>query len=134
MATTMMKSDNFHIDFNTLSNITNFIPVYHGKEDTFFLRPDKPRPATSFDLNGEIWLRVDPENGEVVGLEIDDFEAIFLKKHPELAKAWAEVKPWCHRRKPKEYIESFLLIILNFLLAFLRDNPQQISLEVVPAV
>ena len=78
-------------------------------------------------------LGVDPENGEVVGLEIDDFEAIFLKRHPELAEAWAEVKPRRHRKKVREYTESFVLIIFNFLQAFLRDNPQQTGLDVVPA-
>lgn len=128
-----MKLDNVQMDFSTMDNIKHFVPVYHGDEDILFLRPDKPRPATSIDCNGEIWIRVDPESGEVVGLEIDDFEAIFLKRHPELAEAWAEVKPRRHRKKVIEYTESFLLIIFNFLQAFLRDNPQQTSLDVVPA-
>ena len=75
------------IDFTTINNLKNFVPVYHKDEDTFFLRPDKPRPATSFDWDGEIWIRIDPQNGEIVGLEIDDFESIFLKKYPELANA-----------------------------------------------
>ncbi len=96
MARTIMKFDNVQMDFSTMDNIKHFAPVYYGNEDILFLRPDKPRPATSIDCNGEIWIRVDPENGEVVGLEIDDFEATFLKRHPELAEAWAEEKSRRH--------------------------------------
>jgi uncharacterized protein YuzE len=106
--------------------------VYHSKEDTLFLRPDKPRPATSFDLNGEVWVRIDPENGEIVGLEIEDFESFFLKKHPEIATVWKEVKPWISRGK-KEKQELFQLIISDFLLTFLKENPYQQSFNLIPA-
>ena len=71
--------ENLKLDFNTIDNITHFVITYHEDEDTLFIRPNVPRPATSFDWNGEIWIRVDPTNGEVLGLEIDDFEAVFLK-------------------------------------------------------
>ena len=85
MGTKMTESDNLQLDYNTMNNIKTFTPVYHDDEDTFFLRPEKPHPATSVDWNGEIWVRIDPTNGEVVGLEIEDFEMVFLKKHPEIA-------------------------------------------------
>lgn len=42
------------------------------------------KPAVSFDVNGEIWLRFIPASGEVVGLEIEDFKRFFLKHHPQL--------------------------------------------------
>jgi len=138
MAGTDTKLNTPKIDLATLTldKIKTFELVYHDNEDVLFLRPNTPRPATSFDLEGEIWIRFDPEAGEIVGLEIDDFEAIFLKKHPELARAWAEVKPLCHRKTIKKDTsaiwESFLLIIVNFLLAFLRENPQQMKLDIVP--
>ena len=132
-----MKSDTVQIDFNTLTldRIKAFQLVYHDDEDVLFIRSDPPRPATSFDVEGEIWIRFDPEMGEVVGFEIEDFEAIFLKKYPELAEAWAEAKPLCHRKNKKKGTdmtwESFLLIIVNFFLAFLRENPQQAELDIV---
>ena len=132
----IMRIENPQIDFTTMENIKKFSLVYHEGEDTLFLRPRKPRPATSFDWDGEIWVRVDPENGEVVGLEIDDFQGVFLRKYPELAKAWEEVKPLYHRKKMKKgeevSWESFLQIILNFLLGFFRDNPQQASFGMAP--
>lgn len=139
MGRTATKLDIPKIDFSTLTpdRIKAFRLVYHDGEDVLFLRPDTPRPATSFDLEGEMWIRVDPETGEIVGLEIEDFEAIFLRKHPEVAQAWAEVKPLSHRKTKKRDTdmtwESFLLIIVNFLLAFLRDNPQQMRLGIAPA-
>ena len=93
-----MRLNTPRIDFNTLDRIKAFHLVYHDAEDVLFLQPDTPRPATSFDVEGEVWIRFDPETGEIVGLEIEDFEAIFLRKHPEVAQAWAEVKPLCHRK------------------------------------
>ncbi len=119
------------IDYDTMNNVKSFTPVYHEDEDVFFLRPEKPCPATSVDWDGEFWVRVDPENGKVVGLEIEDFEAVFLKKYPELANAWKEVKPLCCRKKLHGYEETtwdaFLRIILEFLRTFLKENPQQAS-------
>lgn len=131
MGRTVMESGNIQVDFSTLDNIKSFTPVYHEDEDTFFLRPAEPRLATSFDWNGEVWIRVDPQNGEIVGLEIDDFEAIFLKRYPQIANAWKESKPLCRgkgllRHKEVSW-EAFLRIILEFLLAFFRDRPQQAS-------
>ena len=134
MAATVMHPDNVGVDLSTLPRLKTFGLVYHGRQDTLFVQPDEPREATSIDLNGEMWLRVDVRTREVVGLEIEDFEAVFLKKHPEVAQAWQDVKPWCHRRKrPEERIRSFLLILLNFLSAFVSSNPQQAQLVVAPA-
>ncbi len=129
--------DNLQIDYGTMSNIESFIPVYHEDEDTFFLRPEEAHPATSVDWCGEFWIRVDPENGEVVGVEVEDFEAVFLKKHPELAIAWKEAKPLCCRKRSHKYeettLEGFLRIILEFLQTFLRENPQQASFGAILA-
>jgi uncharacterized protein YuzE len=133
-----MKSDTAQIDFSTLTldRIKAFQLVYHDDEDVLFIRSDPPRPATSFDVEGELWVRFDTETGEIVGFEIEDFEAIFLKKHPEIAQAWAEAKPLCRRKTKKKGTnrtwESFLLIILDFFLSFLRDNPQQAELNIAP--
>ena len=138
MGRTATKVNTPQIDLSTLTldKIKAFQLVYHDDEDVLFLRPDTPRPATSFDLEGEIWLRVDPETGEVVGLEIEDYEAVFLKKYPEIAQAWAKAKPICRRKGKKKdkdtTWESFLLIILDFFLAFLKENPQQAELNIMP--
>jgi len=131
MGRKIIDLDSLQIDYDTMNNIESFTPMYHEDEDTFSLHPEKPRPATSVDWDGEFWIRVDPENGEVVGLEIEDFETVFLKKHPDLASAWEEVKPLCHRKRLHGYEETiwdaFLRIILEFLRVFLKENPQQAS-------
>jgi len=129
-----VEQTHFEIDFSTLENVMHFLLVYHDDEDAFFLRTEQPRPAVSFDWDGDIWLRVDPCNGEIVGLEIDDFESVFLRKYPELANAWKEVKPLCHRKKmtiPDENSwGAFLRIILEFLRTLVRDNPKQAEFAV----
>jgi uncharacterized protein YuzE len=127
---------NPEIDFRSLQNAKTFKCVYYEDEDVLFIRPSEPRPATSIDWEGEIWIRVDISTGEIVGLEIDDFEAVFLKKHPELAVAWSEVKPLnrCKKNRRSSDIlwESFLQIILSFLKRFFTEHPQQIAFETMP--
>ena len=124
-----VKHEHIEIDFSTLKNVIGFVPIYHDDEDTFFLRPEEVQSAVSFDWNGDIWLRINPSNGEIVGFEIASFESIFLKKYPEIANAWKEVKPLCHRKKktlPEEtFWEAFLRIILDFLQTLVREKPQQ---------
>lgn len=128
MGRTVDRTD-LEIDFDTLKNVIDFIPIYHSDEDILFLRPNESKSAVSFDWNGDIWLRINPSNGEIVGFQIDDFESIFLKKYPELANAWKEVKPLCHRKKitqtEETFWEAFLRIILQFLQTLVREKPQQ---------
>lgn len=137
MDSTVIKIDSPQVKFETINNLKKLKPIYNTKYDTFFLRSDKPQPATSYDLNGMMWLRVDVVTGEVIGLQIDNFESVFIKKYPELAKAWKEAKPVCVRAKSKKCTddmrESFLLIIINFVLTFFRDNPNQGSFSLLPA-
>ena len=52
------------------------------------------RPATSQDVKGELWIRYDSCTGDIIGIEIDDFEQLFLSEfHPELADGWKVLKP-----------------------------------------
>jgi hypothetical protein len=122
-------NEQFNIDLNGIKALKDFVPVYHAEQDTFFVRPEKPVPATSYDCDGELWLRVNPETGVIVGIEIENFESVFLKKHPEIAKAWKDVRPYCIRRRIPTYddeiCESFLKIIINLLSSFFKDNPLQ---------
>lgn len=119
------------IDFGSLAKrVSSFVCVYHKDEDTFFLRTEPPLPAVSMDWDGELWIRIEPNTGEIVGIEIDNFEAIFLEKHPELAKAWSQVKPLCtrkHRKESQNDWDVFIRIIVNFLSKLFRDNPLQTS-------
>lgn len=130
----IVEQENFKIDFDTIKNAKDFILIYHDDEDTLFVQPEEPRPAVSFDWNGDVWFRIDPNNGSIVGLEIDDFESIFLKKYPELANAWKEIKPLYRRRKrntPEETSwQAFLRILVEFLRELVTEKPQQAQLAI----
>ena len=124
------------LDLNTLPEIKDFGIIYQKDTDTLFFRGAESRPAVSIDWDGEIWIRVDPTNGKVLGLEIEDFASVFLKKYPELSQAWYETRPIQHRLKirrtetgEKVSSESFLRIIFSFLMSFFTNKPCQVSLS-----
>ena len=54
---------------------------------------DRSGASIEADADGDIRIRYDVDTGVVAGMEIDDFEYHFLKKHPELAAGWAALKP-----------------------------------------
>lgn len=127
MAETLDTPSSVGMDLHTIENLRHTIPVYHKREDVLFLRPSNPRPATSIDCNGEMWIRVDPTTGDIVGLEIENFEAIFIKNHPQIAEAWRKDKPrFCQNRRKSTSV-SFLSIIVDLLSTLLQKNPQQLS-------
>lgn len=119
------------INLQSFKNLKNITIVYDDGVDTLYVRPRLPRSATSYDWQGEIWLRVDIETGDVVGLEIADFENVFLKKHPELAPAWREAKKQCHhkriKKEDKECWESFIRMIFEFFQELFKAGYQQAS-------
>lgn len=132
----IVEQPNITVDYSTIKNILDFVPVYHADEDTFFLRSERPEPAVSLDWDGDIWLRIKPDSGEIVGMEVEDFESVFLRKYPELGIAWREVKPLCRRRKQtapeKANWQAFVRIILDFLQNLTKERPQQAQFSLSP--
>ena len=102
---------------------SNFRMVYDKRHDTLFIRGAVPRPATSVDLDGEIWLRMDPLTGEILGFEIEDFVRVFLARHPDIANAWREAHG--RHRPTRRQEESLVAIIINWIRQFLAVHPQQ---------
>jgi hypothetical protein len=88
------------IDWNTRHNMRNFIPKYIKDLDTFIAQPSNPVPSIAVDCGGDMWFLVIPDTGEIVGVEIEGFKKVFLKKYAELL-----------RDKPKNEIET----IANFI-------------------
>lgn len=120
---------------STLKNLEKLIPLYDSDEDMFFLIPENPVPAISYDWEGEIWIRFDPTTREVLGLEIENFEAVFLIKYPEVAKVWKAVKPFCTRKKTRvkedeNICESFIRVLLSFFDDLTKNTPQQTSFDI----
>ena len=60
--------------------------------DSLLVLFQENRPASSLDVDGELWVRYDPESGDVIGVEIDDFEQFFLEKYSMLGHGWATIK------------------------------------------
>ena len=105
----------------------SFTRSYDKRQDILFIHATPKRPAVSLDVGGHLWLRFDPETHEVVGVEIEDFEKVFLVKFPELAVGWEQykpllIKPFRRERTPlAEYLQFLLLHIQNML----KNHPHQ---------
>ena len=89
---------------------------YERRWDILYLSLREPRPAASMDVDGQIWARVIPDSGEIVGFEIEEFEHRFLAHHPDLAAAWRAAR----RRRlfgllPQAQPQAFLGQMLGFL-------------------
>ena len=122
----LIVEDSPQFDEKTIQNLKSTAIVYNSDDDTFFIRPKNPRPAVSYDLGGELWIRYNPTTKEIIGIEIENFESVFLKKHPEVAKVWEIAKPHCNYKRTKvvddEICESFLRILLSFFKELFQDN------------
>ena len=86
------------IKWSTMKNLLHFKVSYDEDADTLVLKSTKNKPAISIDCDGDYWIRIDPKTGEILGVEIEAFKAVFLVKHPsihfpELEKDTDYVKP-----------------------------------------
>jgi hypothetical protein len=81
-----MGKKDIKIDRSTFDNMLKFKTEYNEKLDILTMQPDNPPPAVAVDCDGEYWLMVNPVNGAVVGVEIEDFKSVFLKNHPDFRK------------------------------------------------
>ncbi|MGI8551628.1 MAG: DUF2283 domain-containing protein [Dehalococcoidia bacterium] len=93
---------------------------YDTEGDILSVYFGSPRPATSLDLGGELWVRMDPLTGEVCGIEIEDFAAVYLKKHPDSHVIWSEMGSQKQRQLPVEdrrpFVEGILTLCRSLLL------------------
>jgi hypothetical protein len=128
---TQIAKPNFDIKLETVNNLKNLIPSYDKKFDVFYISPIKSIPAVSVDWNGEMWLRV-ASNGDIVGLEVENFEKVFLAKYPEVRAVWKDFKRTCLKNERKllqqQACQSFLIILLNFLSDLFKTHPLQETL------
>jgi len=120
-------------DMATLDNLRTMSPKYDARRDVFMLRSLPTRPATSFDCDGQFWMRLDVQSGEIVGLEIEDFQSVFLKQHPEMAQAWLDYRRRRIGAASDRTSQSFLVILAGFLRSFLSDCSEQHRMEMLPA-
>lgn len=65
---------------------------YNKKRDILFMQVKNPPPAISIDCDGMFWVRINPENKEVVGIEIEGYRKVFLKRCRKLERIEPEPK------------------------------------------
>jgi hypothetical protein len=117
MGTETYELSNNTIHLETLRiNMPTFVPIYLESVDTLVFRPEKPTAAISIDCEGELYLRVNPQTREIVGIEIEDFEQYFVIKHPEFAQIWKQTKGIIRRQRlQNESLTTFLTIVQELL-------------------
>jgi len=71
---------------------------YDDEDDIAFVHVNKPRPAVSLDVAGDMWLRVNPDTDEVLGLEIHAFAKGFLIRHSKIAAFAADAMKAAERK------------------------------------
>jgi hypothetical protein len=100
---------------------------YDKSRDVLFVRHGEKRPAVSLDVGGHFWVRFEPETGDVIGIEIEDFEQVFLAKYPEARMAWQEIKPKITKRfrRQNNSISEYLRFLLLFVQKLMNDHPHQ---------
>jgi hypothetical protein len=96
-----------------LPDLSRFRIGYDRKRDTLLVSVRNPGPAVSVDIGDGVWMRVIPTARQDVGFEIEDFERIFLRKHPDQVAAWRGARKrgafgFRHTGKPGHFVESML--------------------------
>lgn len=61
---------------------------YHPASDELNIHLAEPRPAISKEISDEVYMRVDRETGQIIGLTVMHFQARFgRRKSPDLSFA-----------------------------------------------
>ena len=104
-----------------------FVRSYDKRRDILFVHATPKRPAVSLEVGGHLWLRFDPETHEVVGVEIEDFEKVFLVKYPELRAGWEQDKPSLIKpfKRDKDAVAEYLRLLLLYIQNMLKTHPHQ---------
>ena len=103
-----------------LERFSRFTRAYDSKRDVFFAYEEPKRPAISMDVGG-VWERFDPKTEDVIAVEIQDIESIFLKRHPEFVQGWEVLKPSITKTLRRADDTSVLAEFLRFLLFKLQE-------------
>ena len=60
--------------------------------DYLVVRVGPERPAGHTYVGEDIWPRYDAVTGEILGMDIHDFELLLLPNHPELREGWLALR------------------------------------------
>ena len=92
---TVSVEDTLTADMLTLEEhrISDFEVGYSTAWDTLYIREHDVKPAVSLPVK-DAWVRYDPESLQVLGVDIEDFESVFLAANPGLKAFWHQSKPY----------------------------------------
>lgn len=96
--------------------------------DTLFLRLSDA-PAMASHVVDEMWVLKDPQTNEFRGIFVEDFERVFLKRHPELELAWRQANPPLVHRWSTSMWEAFTRVFVGWL----RRENKDIGQAICPA-
>ncbi len=102
-----------------------FARSFDSERDILFVHKSPKPAAISLDVGGHLWIRYIPVTGEVVGLEIEDFEAVFLARYPELHLSWEKVKPFITKQSKGRTIADYIKLLVLFVQDIWREHPHQ---------
>ncbi|MBI4201764.1 MAG: hypothetical protein HY532_01435 [Chloroflexi bacterium] len=119
------------IRWPTNEELSQFRKSFDNRRGVLFIYREPKVAATSFAVGNGAWLRL-TDSGDVIGFEIEDFEHVFLRKHPELRRSWDELKPSIIKRLKRrsdvdKVLAAFLLALKSELQRFLQQNPVQLG-------
>ena len=70
-----------------------WVSDYDDVPDWLYIEPlGKSQPGIECWVD-HVFFRMDDASGEIVGIDIEDFEHFYLKNHPDVAAEWMRVKP-----------------------------------------
>ena len=95
--------------------------LYDAKRDVLFIfviGGSKRRAAVGIDVGAEFWIRQVPSTGKIDDIEIEDFEKVFLSRHPELSPVWqlAKVQDREHREPGKAFLAQIVVLLRQLFL------------------
>ena len=78
-----------------------------------FARAADEPATTTVHSEDEVWIIREVETGRPVGIMIEDFEDVFLKRHPDIALPWMESRqPW--RKWSRRFREGFNRVLVGW--------------------
>jgi hypothetical protein len=123
--TNIHMAPSFQMDSQRLER---FRHSYDKRRDVLFIHKEPNKPAVSWDADGLAWVRFDPETGEILGFEIEDFETVFLKKFPEAAAGWREIKPRIMKKQGEDKLETdYVQTIWRLVKSLVNSKPSQLA-------
>jgi|SRR5208283_545057 len=65
------------INYESAEKLLSYVSRYDKEIDTLTISPAQPIPTVSVDVEGYFWLRINPENCQIAGVEVENYITFF---------------------------------------------------------